>query len=87
MNTCHRNAGSLGAPSGRPFIQSGRRGRISVIGSILNKPCLIEPIEGSFVIEPLQFISAAKVYAKGRRTGFGVKIKGRVRSHVAGDMA
>jgi hypothetical protein len=59
-----------------------------VIGSILNKPCLIEPIEGSFVIEPLAFISAAKVYAKvyakGRRTGFGVKIKDRVRFHAVG---
>jgi hypothetical protein len=58
-----------------------------MIGSILNKPCLIEPFDGVVVIEPLAFISAAKVYAKGRRTGFGVKIKGRVRSHVAGDMA
>lgn len=38
----------------------------SPFSTILNKPCLIEPVEGSVVIEPLQFISARSCYAKGR---------------------
>lgn len=38
----------------------------SPFSAILNKPCLIEPVEGSVVIEALRFISARSCYAKGR---------------------
>jgi hypothetical protein len=47
---------------------------MSALSAIFLNTCLIEVVEGSFVIEPLMFIPAAKVYAKGRQSGFGVKI-------------
>jgi hypothetical protein len=38
----------------------------SPFSTILKKPCLIDPIDGVVVIEPMQFISARSCYAKGR---------------------
>jgi hypothetical protein len=43
---------------------------MSALSAIFLNTCLIEVVEGSFVIEPLMFIPAAK----GRQSGFGVKI-------------
>lgn len=42
-------------------------------------PCLISVVNDGdepdlVMVEPLQLIPAAKVYAKGRQSGFGVKI-------------
>lgn len=41
---------------------------MTALQQILTKPCLIEPVDGLIIAEPLQFISTRSVYARGRHS-------------------